>query len=260
MTPESSGLSILLTHLGINRRPILAGTFMISVFEVTIIGFAIIQAFAERALGWSPVVLFLAVWIVWTWWHSWLFPRRRLRYLARFNNPYRRAFVTDIYPWVSIGFSQMWRPLINGDTLERFLAGHLKLSLIPVTIGLSICFASLGIIILAIQTIGIHNASFLREFVEPDAFRPVQTGIYGAVMHPLFWSGIAYSCGLAVVVLTPRAILIAALNTAYGLLYIRLENRRLSRIFGTPYDSYCSQVYSVIPWRRSLVKPWSRSP
>ena len=260
MTPKPSGLSILLTHIGINHRPLLAGTFLIAVFEVTIIGFAIIQAFAERAVGWSPIVLFTAVWIVWTWWHSWLFPRRRLRCLARFKNPYRRAFGTDIYPWVSIGFSQMWRPLINGDTLERLLSGHLKLSLIPVTIGLSICFVSLGIIVLAIQTIGIHNASFLREFVEPNAFAPVQTGIYGAVMHPLFWSGIAYSCGLAIAMWRPVAILIAVLNIAYGLLYIRLENRRLSRVFGTSYDSYRSQVDSVIPWRRARAKPWFRSP
>src|SRR5262245_11677817 len=121
---SSSGLSILLAEIGVTRRRLPAVILIIALFEVAIIGFAALQACVEHALGWPPIITFIVVWIVWTWWHSWLFPRRRLLYLTRYKHPYRRAFILDIYPWVSIGFSQMWRPLLNGDTLDRLLAGR----------------------------------------------------------------------------------------------------------------------------------------
>ena len=201
MTPQQEpGLSIMLAHLGVSDRRAIAGSVLIAVFEVTIIGLAVGQAFLERAFRWPPWVVVVCVWVVWTFWHSWIFPRNRLRYLARCEHPYRRAFLFDIYPWVSVGFAQMWRPLVNGSTLQDLIAGRFALHPAPVALGLAVCFGALGIVIRAIRTIGIHNAAFLREFVDTETFVPIETGIYGAIMHPLFWAGIAYSCGLTIAV------------------------------------------------------------
>ena len=251
MTARSpSGVTVLLAHLGVERRQVPAVCLIIAMFEVTIVGLAVVQAFLERAFHWPPTVVFILFWVVWTWWHSWLFPRHRLRYLEHARNPYRRAFIRDIYPWVSAGFSQMWRPLINGDTLDRLLGGRLTLDPWALSIGMVVCFAALLIMVLAIRTIGIGNAAFLREFVAADTFVPIDTGIYSAIMHPLFWAGIAYSCGLAIAVSTRQSYAIAAINVVYGILYIRLENRRLARIFGSRYESYRARTASVIPWLR----------
>jgi protein-S-isoprenylcysteine O-methyltransferase Ste14 len=237
-TPHRSSVATLLAHLGITSHPVLAATLIVAVFEITIVGFALAEAFAERALAVQPGVTFTAVWVVWTGWHSWWFPRRRLHYLKQTGNAYRRAFILDIYPWVSVGFSQMWRPLLNGDSLSDVLAGHFDPSLVLLSVGLTICCIAFAVIMLAIRTIGIHNAAFLGEFVDVQEFVPVEQGIYRIIMHPLFFSGIAYSCGLAVAVSTPTAYLLAGLNVAYGFLYVRLENRRLSGIFGKTYERY----------------------
>ena len=233
-----SGLAALLAQLEVGSHTVLAGSLLIGVFEVTIIGSAIAEAFIEWKLGLPPWVIFTAVWIVWTLWHSRWFPRRRVRHLEHGGNAYRRAFLTDIYPWVSIGFSQMWRPLLNGDVLGAIVAGRFRLHAAPLAIGLAICFAALGAIIHAIRTIGIHNAAFLREFVEVETFVPIERGIYRLMMHPLFWSGIAYSCGLALAAGESAGYIIAGLNIVYGILYVRLEDRRLENIFGSHYEDY----------------------
>jgi protein-S-isoprenylcysteine O-methyltransferase Ste14 len=235
---RDSGLAALLAQLEVGSHTVLAGTLLIGLFEVTIIGSATAEAFLEWKLGLPPWVIFAAVWIVWTLWHSRWFPRRRLRHLERGGNAYRRAFLTDIYPWVSIGFSQMWRPLLNGDVLGAMVDGRFRLHALAAAVGLSICFAALGAIIHAIRAIGIHNAAFLREFVEVETFVPIESGIYRVMMHPLFWSGIAYSCGLAVAAGETAGYIIAGLNVVYGILYVRLENRRLGNIFGSRYEDY----------------------
>lgn len=237
MKTHREGLATMLEQLGITRHRLLAGVVIIAIFEVTIIGLATAQAWLEHFLALPPIVVFISFWAIWTLWHSWLFPRNRLRYLAD-TRPYRRAFVFDIYPWVSAGFSQMWRPLINGDTLDRLLHGRLTLHAMPVVVGMLVSLASLIIIIQAIRAIGIHNAAFLREFVDYESFTPTRTGVYKVVMHPLFWSGIAYSCGLAIAIATLTAYEIAGVNILYGVLYAWLENRRLGRIFGSNYEAY----------------------
>jgi protein-S-isoprenylcysteine O-methyltransferase Ste14 len=248
---SQTGVATLLGYLGVNDRPILWAAALIALFEVTIIGFATGEAFLERGLGLAPWLVVTTVWIVWTAWHSWWFPRRRINYLKQDDNAYRRAFAADIYPWVSIGFSQMWRPLLNGDTLDALIGGRLVLRGAAVAIGLTICFAGLGVIISAICTIGIHNAAFLREFVEAETFVPIESGVYRVMTHPLFWSGIVYSCGLAIGVETRSALVIAGLNVLYGVVYGPLESRRLSRIFGSKYERYESRSRGFTAWRRS---------
>jgi len=150
----------------------------------------------------------------------------------------------------------MWRPFFNGDTLNAVRNSTFELSLLPVVVGLALCFIALGIIIQAIRTIGIHNAAFLREFIEPERFEPIRSGIYARAMHPLFWSGIFFSCGLAIALLTSQALLIGAVNVLYGLLYSRLENRRLGRIFGARYNEYQAQVGGIIPRQPGGFTAW----
>jgi protein-S-isoprenylcysteine O-methyltransferase Ste14 len=241
-TTQRSGVATLLAQLGVSSHTVLAAAVLVLAFEFAIVGFALAEAAVELLLGLPPWVIFGAVWLVWTAWHSWWFPRRRLQYLAREQNAYRRAFVLDIYPWVSVGFSQMWRPLLNGNVLGDVLAGRFRIEPVTTVVGLTLCFSALVVIIQAIRTIGIHNAAFLREFVDVQSFVPIERGIYSKVMHPLFFSGIAYSCGLAIAVNNPTAYVIAGLNLAYGVLYVPLENRRLRRVFGQPYERYRSRA------------------
>jgi protein-S-isoprenylcysteine O-methyltransferase Ste14 len=232
------GLRAMLEHLGIMRRRLIAGVAIITIFEVTIIGLATAQAWVEYELSWSPVMVSSVFWVIWTLWHSWMFPRNRLRYLTSSRYPYRRAFVLDIYPWVSAGFSQMWRPLINGDTWSRVFSGRLALHSTAITLGVLVSTASLVIIIQAIRSIGIHNAAFMGEFVDSESFVLQRTGIYRFVTHPLFWSGIAHSCGLAIAVATTVAYQLACVNILYGFAYHWLEDRRLRRVFGAKYEYY----------------------
>jgi len=247
----AAGLQVLLSHLGLGGKWYRAqGALLILAFEVAIIGSAVAEAFLERSLQiWPPLVL-AAVWIIWTGWHSWLFPRNRRQYLRESAQPYRRAFLLDIFPWVSIGFSQMWRPLINGDNLGAILDRQpLPVGPAGVGLGLALGVAALLVMIHAIRTIGIHNAAFLREFTESEAFVPIRTGIYGRILHPLFWSGILFSVGLAVAAPTMTSLTMAGINLVYGVLYNRLENIRLSRVYGPAYRAYISEVPSIIPRR-----------
>jgi protein-S-isoprenylcysteine O-methyltransferase Ste14 len=255
VTPgDASGVLTLLRHLGYQRNPLLGATALIALFEVTIIGLALIQAIIEARLGWPPALVCAAVWVVWTAWHSWLFPKNRLRSLRLGRSAYRHAFWRDIYPWVSLGFSQMWRPLLNGSTLLLFedywRGGPWPLRPIPMAAGLTLGVAATMVIIGAIRTIGIHNAAFLREFVDPDTFVPVEAGIYRRMLHPLFWSGIVYSVGLAITVWTREAIAVAAINIVYGVVYNTLEDRRLRAVFGPAYVGYAGRVPALPRIRR----------
>ncbi|MGH9347928.1 MAG: methyltransferase family protein [Vicinamibacterales bacterium] len=256
----AADLGVLLSEIGIQtaRRRRAAGVLLIAAFEISFIGLALAQAFIEYRLGLSPVIVVAIVWAVWTWWHSWVFPRNRLRHLRR-AHAYRAAFVRDIYPWVTLGFCQMWRPLVNGDTLAKllpappvFLEG---LSPVAIVAGAVMSLATLVMMISAIRSIGIANAAFVPEFRDPGAFVPVQRGIYAHFMHPLFWSGALFSTALAIAISTPVARAIAGVNLAYSLLYGPLESRRLRRVFGPAYAAYAAQVPSLpvpMAWRKKL--------
>ena len=257
MSAGDANLRLLLSEIGIGsgRHHAATGALFIAAFEISFIGLAVAQALGEYALGVPPVAVAVLVWGVWTCWHSWLFPRNRLRYVQR-ERAYRTAFARDIYPWVTLGFCQMWRPLFNGDTVARLMRGPIDfvqtLSPVAVITGAALGSAALVTMISAIRSIGIANAAFVPEFREPGAFVPVERGIYAHFPHPLFWSGIVFSCGLAVAIWTPTALLIAAVNLVYGFCYGPLERRRLGRVFGVAYTSYTSRVAAwPIPGVRS---------
>lgn len=236
-------LDAFLAALGIRTStPRLAGGLIIALFEVSFVGICVFQAWAERMLGLPPLLVVAAVWVVWTWWHSVLFPRSRLKRISCEKLPYRAAFFRDIYPWVTIGFSQMWRPLFNGDTLADFpsvLAPAPPVLLWSrFALAFALATAALLVMIDAIRTIGFANASFVSEFVAPGTFRPIAGGVYSRLRHPLFAAGALYSVALALAVFTPTALAIAALNCAYVPLYSRLEDRRMRLVFQTAYADY----------------------
>jgi protein-S-isoprenylcysteine O-methyltransferase Ste14 len=81
----------------------------------------------------------------------------------------------------------------------------------------------------------------------------VESGIYRVFQHPLFWAGILFSLGLALVTLTPTSLAIAAVNVLYGFVYNGLENRRLRRVFGGAYAAYAARVPGV-PTHRVLAR------
>ena len=105
---------------GARRRQLIAVSIWIS-FGLAMVGVAAGQAVIEDALDASTAAVCLTVatvWLGWTYWHSVAFERHRRAYLGRgMAFPYRRAFLTDIFPGITIGFSQMLRPAWNGVNL-----------------------------------------------------------------------------------------------------------------------------------------------
>ena len=264
MKASSANLRLLLSEVGIQggRHHVAAGALLVAAFEVSFIVLAVAQALGEYAAGVPPVAVVVLVWVVWTWWHSWLFPRNRLRYLQR-GHAYRTAFTRDIFPWVTLGFCQMWRPLFNGDTLARLMPKPLAfvqtLSPAAVITGVALGSAALVTMISAIRSVGIANAAFVPEFRDPGAFVPVERGIYAHFQHPLFWSGIVFSCALAIAISTPTSFAIAGVNLLYGFCYGPLERRRLGRVFGAAYASYTSRV-AASPIPAVLRRPFHSHP
>ena len=235
----------------------LTGGLIVGVFELSFVAVCVFQAWAEESLGLSPVLVVGGVWVVWTYWHSVLFPRHRIRYMQRAELPYRAAFVRDVYPWVTLGFSQMWRPLFNGNALADFPAvlAPAPPALLWVRLAVSAAIATVAVLVMidAIRTIGFSNAAFVSEFVGAGSFRPIARGVYGRLRHPLFAAGALYSVALAVAAFTPTAFSIAAVNCVYVCVYSRLEDRRMRLVFGAAYTAYEQAVpaLTVSLWTRA---------
>ncbi|MBM7808051.1 protein-S-isoprenylcysteine O-methyltransferase Ste14 [Geodermatophilus bullaregiensis] len=204
-------------------------------------------------VGLAGTVSVVAItWLLWTVWHSLVFPRNRQRWLRESTLlPYRRAFLVDLIPGLTVSFAQMLRPAINGPNIR---AG--ESALLPVgTPLLNLRAAAGGVVavgatvlfIKAWRTLGSARVGFVPEYVGTAAFQPLREGPYAHVRHPLFWSGIFFSCGLAVAVGTATAIAVAAANVLYGLVYNVLEDRRLRLVFGECYASYARSVPHIIP-------------
>jgi protein-S-isoprenylcysteine O-methyltransferase Ste14 len=238
-------------------------------FACSTVGFALVQGAIESRLGAGAVAICLwviIVWLGWTWWHSVSFGRHRRKYLETAPIPYRRAFFLDLIPGLTLSFSQMLRPALNGDNIG---SGHLFLEnainwlgLMRVTVGVLVCVGAALLFASAWRALGTARVGFVPEFVDMKSFVPVRTGPYDRVRHPLFWSGIIGSCGLAIIYGTPVALLIAGVNVGYGFVYNVLEDRRLCLVFGSRYEEYARTLPHIIPARaqsRSAVGPAHRS-
>jgi protein-S-isoprenylcysteine O-methyltransferase Ste14 len=237
----------LLRTLGLRSSIVMLGALVI-LFSCSMLLVALIQALLEArfiSVWWGPALVCVGVWILWSFWHSVIFPQHRARLLQRSAMPYRRAFLWDIYPGVTVGFAQMLRPAING-TIQMASLSEANVWLMLVGCACMVCailtFAQ------AMRTIGIDNAGFVSEFVQASEFRPICTGIYGRVRHPLFWSGILLSMSLAMMVQSPAAWSVACMNMIYGLAYNIMEDRRLNSVFGVAYEQYAACIPRCLPW------------
>jgi protein-S-isoprenylcysteine O-methyltransferase Ste14 len=223
-------------------------------FTLSTIGLAVGQAALEVLLSVGPagtVVIMIVTWSLWTAWHSVAFVRHRRTLLASAPLPYRSAFLVHLVPGLSVSFSQMLRPAINGENLR---AGALSVS--PLSLGVNlgqftvaalVCVGALVLFLGAWRTLGTARVGFVPEFVRTHAFVPTRNGLYGRVRHPLFWSGVIGSCGLAIGSGTPVAAAAAVVNVGYGLVYNVLEDRRLNIVFGDRYAGYARSLPRILP-------------
>jgi protein-S-isoprenylcysteine O-methyltransferase Ste14 len=247
----------LLDALGVRghrRRVAVAGAIWVG-FSVAMVGLAAGQAVVERAVGATEFVVcavVVAVWLGWTYWHSVAFGRHRRRYLASGTPyPYRRAFLIDIFPGITIGFSQMLRSAWNGVNLaagevfpRRPETGWQRISFAA---GVLLFACALCVFATAWRSLGAARVGFVREFDDRSRYVAERRGPYGHIRHPLFWSGVATSWSLALITWTPVGFLVAAVNTLYGLVYNVLEDRRMAESVGEGYTRYAREVPRLIP-------------
>ena len=248
---------------GARRRQLIAVSIWIS-FGLAMVGVAAGQAVIEDALDASTAAVCLTVatvWLGWTYWHSVAFERHRRAYLGRgMAFPYRRAFLTDIFPGITIGFSQMLRPAWNGVNLaadEVFPNPDLPADTLSLLTGVTLFALAFAVFAAAWWTLGAARVGFVREFDDGANYVAVRRGPYRHIRHPLFWSGVVLSWSLALITATTIGVLIALLNTLYGLAYNVLEDRRMQRAVGEGYVEYAQEVPRIIPRRpRPVVGSW----
>ncbi|MGV7710713.1 methyltransferase family protein [Mycobacterium kansasii] len=224
-------------------------------FPLAMVGVAGCRAVFESAFElsmWLVLLNVTVVWLLWTFWHSVIFEWHRKRFLSH-GDGYRRAFIVDIFPGVTIGFSQMLRPSFNGINMscnETF--PKLPRSVLDIAedaLGILVAIGAFALFVSAWRTLGTARVGFVCEFCNPVSFVPIQRGPYARVRHPLFWSGIGLSWACAILSgPTMTAAAIAMLNAGYGIVYNELEDRRLKRVFGDRYAGYAREVPHISPW------------
>lgn len=248
-------MDALLDALGVRHKYVrhVSALLIIIGFPFLIVGFALIQVVLENALrinSIGSIAIFSGIWVVWTYWHSILFSRHRLIYLKNSKLPYRHAFISDLIPGLTISFSQMIRPWLNG--VDRDLGSMLftvnTSRPILIMLGMVLCIIGVVLFGFAWNALGAARVGFVEEFIGTNDFTPVRRGPYSHVRHPLFWSGILFSCGIAIIVGTFLAFIMALMNVVYGIIYNRLEDRRLRLVFGDAYGQYANQVSHIIPF------------
>ena len=253
----------LLDALGLGRdmlRPFVAVAIW-GFFGLGMLVLVSVQALIEGAAGVNSagtVIIVAIVWMAWTYWHSVLFPRHREKYVAHLAMPYRRAFVVDLIPGLTISFSQMLRPAVNGPNLHMaaVIPGlpHSAAAGVWFAMGALLVLVALALFGTAWRTLGTSRVGFVPEFVEPESFIPLRKGPYAYVRHPLFWSGITFSFALAFLCDTTVAFAVAVVNGCYGLVYNLLEDRRLRLVFGERYSTYAREVPRIVPSRLRVSK------
>lgn len=248
------GFDALIDALGVNAgrlRPALP-LGIIALFAAGMLSVALTETAVELFIGkwWLPVVICPTLWFVWTYWHSVLFGRHRERYLAASKHPYGAAFLRDILPGVCVGFSQMMRPMLNGGLLgdvwadpHRLVPANLPLA----AFGVLLTAGAAAVFLRAFRTIGVANAGFVPEFSGFERFEPYRTGVYRRIRHPLFWAGIVGSVGTALILQHPSSLGVAFATVGYGLIYNKLEDRRLTSVFGRSYAEYAQDVPCCVP-------------
>lgn len=217
---------------------------LISLFVMMSMGFVALAHVLNTFLQWNPLIIQVVGWAIWFAWQGWLFPLNRARYIRNCpSNSYRKAFYRDILFGVSFGISQMIIPISYG-----FLATTPFPSSVGwVFIGLSCIAVGAALLALGFKTIGIAGAGFLSEY--RDALPLLaHHSVYAYIRHPLFLGGVVASSGACFILSNDTwSLALATLNVAILPVYGRIEDNRLSRVFGAQYLEYSSSVGRFVP-------------
>lgn len=242
--PSRSGIRELLVTLG--RAPDGRGcAALVALFVAVTLSAALAAEVVPSVLPVPFAAWHAALWLCWLSWHSLLFPRARRHALSRRRDrAYRAVFPTHIVPGVSIGVA-----LMGGAGLHALLNGSSLASPALVAVALAVVCAGSTMLAAGFAAIGFASAGFLFEYVESS--EPiVARGIYRYVRHPLFLGGVIASVGAALAFANGAALEGAAVNLIVLPLYRRLEDARLSGVFGESYASYIRDVAAYIPTER----------
>ena len=77
----------------------------------------------------------------------------------------------------------------------------------------------------------------------------IDTGVYRFSRHPQYLGIILTLVGLAVIVDSAAAVLLSLALTATFLVYLPVEERYVSRAFGSAYEEYRERVPMLLGWR-----------
>jgi protein-S-isoprenylcysteine O-methyltransferase Ste14 len=238
----------LLEALGWRSEPIGSIRFVALLTASTLAILA--AAYAVSAAISVPVVLVQAlIWLGWLIWLGAIFPGNSRRDAeSPCERPYRRAFMREILLGISVAFSQFLRPAVTGIAVDGSLSDPDVGSMLGVPL-----LVSGGVLIAAgAAVLGVARVLFVYEYVDGEQL-VVRSGIYRFLRHPLFLGGVLLSLGLALLTGGEAAVELAILNAAVLPLYIRLEDRRCSRVLGREYVDYSLAVGSVVPHLRSWI-------
>jgi len=190
----------------------------------------------------APVPPWLVQCLMWSGWFAYqslVFPRLQ-RSVTHRNRSYRFAFVFSICPLISCTFALLampvtmaiWR-LTSQTSFPAILAGAMIASL------------GIAVIVNAVRVIGVGSAFFKDEVVSTHS--PLKhNGIYGRMRHPLFLGGVLVSLGSGLGLGDEVAVMCASVNIIIVPLYVRLEDRRLIRVFGDDYKAYAKSVPAML--------------
>ncbi len=206
---------------------------------------------AAAATSVSILLVQAAIWAAWLVWLGVVFPRNSRRDAETpCEWPYRRAFGREILLGISIAFSQFLRPAAAG-----LVSGGGSLATGDgLAIGAALLLAGGTAVGVGVSTLGVARTLFVHEYVTGGR-QVVEAGIYRFVRHPLFLGGALVSLGLAICTGNMTAIELGALNACVLPIYVRLEDQRCCAVLGREYADYSVAVGSVVPRRRSAIRP-----
>lgn len=114
---------------------------------------------------------------------------------------------------------------------------------------LAMFFATWGVIVIRLA---FKEYSF-RSFIGLDRGdrkeeKLKKSGILSKIRHPLYAGGLLIVIGYALFAPTITNLIICLISVIYIFIGMRIEERRLTDMFGQEYISYKDQVPALIPW------------
>jgi protein-S-isoprenylcysteine O-methyltransferase Ste14 len=190
-----------------------------------------------------PAIFQVFLWACWLTWLGYVLPRHQARDLATRANAYKHAFWRELCFGIGFNFAMLLRPVTVGIVDGGEIVGS------PWVLALGLLLAGLGVsaVLHASRRLGVSCAFFVYEYAADVTPPVVDSGIYGLLRHPLFTGGICMSIGLAICVVNPVALELAAVNLAVLVPYLPVEDHRCSQTIGPRYLRYRDEVGGILP-------------